>query len=475
MDTLYLKYRPKRFSEIVGQSHVKKLFKNALIKGKVSHSYLFAGPRGTGKTSTARILAKALNCEHPVDGYEPCNECESCIAIDSGKTMDIVEMDAASNRGIDEIRAIRDKVGYLPVESKYKVYIIDEVHMLTKEAFNALLKTLEEPPEHTFFILATTEMQKVPETILSRCQIVEFRRIPVDVIEKRLKEICEKEGIKYKDDAIKHIAKRAKGGMRDAISLLEETSRFSSANLTIENVLQVLGEVPESVVEEYISSMISGNADLLMSVIEKLELQGTDATNFLSQALDFVSNRILEPKMAEIGKFLSDLSYRLRFEERTMDTFKILSIFETLKHSHAETTNQEISKGLEEKTALTETSSKHEKVSSKIKSDVDKFVEWYAEEGDISIFACLAKAEIKDFADRLLIISDTPLCHEVLKSHTEEMGEEFKRITSREARILNAYSAISLNEIEPKTREALVKALSIFGGKVLPEGGEEIV
>ncbi len=468
MDNLYLKYRPKTFSQIVGQPHIVKLFENALKKEKVSHSYLFAGPRGTGKTSTARILAKALNCEHLVNGYEPCNECRSCVSIDSGRSMDVIEMDAASNRGIDEIRGIRDKVSYLPAESKYKVYIIDEVHMLTKEAFNALLKTLEEPPEHTFFILATTEMQKVPETILSRCQIVEFHRISNTVIEKRLKEICKKEGIKYQDEAIKHIAKRANGGMRDAISLLEEASRFSSLNITLEDVLQVLGEAPEEEVEKYVSALLNGNPDMLVSVIENIEKQGTDVESFLNQTLDFVSDRVLENEMAEIGKFILDLLYRLRFEERSLDIFKILSIFESLKHSNVDDSR-------ENEKEKVKTAKKIEKKSLTPKSDMEKFLEWYAKEGNISIFACLARAKMKDFANRLLVISDTPLCYDVLKADCDEMENEFEKLTSRKVKILIAYSAVPLSEIESKTREAIVKALSIFGGKVLPEGGEEIV
>ncbi len=473
METLYLKYRPKNFSEIVGQPHVKRLFKNALSKGMMSHSYLFAGPRGTGKTSTARILAKALNCENPTAGYEPCNKCPSCISIDSGKSLDVVEMDAASNRGIDEIRAIRDRVGYLPASSKYKVYIIDEVHMLTKEAFNALLKTLEEPPKHTFFILATTEMQKVPETVLSRCQIVEFHRISTDVIEKRLKEICENEGIKFEDDALKHIAKRSAGGMRDAIGLLEEISRFSSANVTLKDALFVLGEVPNEMVESYVSSLISGNVNSLISILETLEREGIEASNFCNQALDFVSEHITDVKMAEVGKFLCDLSQRLKFEEKTFDTFKVLSVFESLKSEKSET-----------KISIQETPSKEniiEKSSVKntedkvVKNDVDKLVEWYETKGDISIFACLARAELKDFGDRLLAISDTLLCHEILKSRAKEVEEDFERVFSRKVKLLSAYSAVPLNSIEEKTREAIVKALSIFGGKVLPEGGEEIV
>ena len=177
MEVLYRKYRPKSFSEIVGQDHVKKILTNALKMGRIAHAYIFAGPRGTGKTTTARILAKSLNCENRKDA-EPCNQCQSCISIDEGTFMDVVELDAASNRGIDEIRRIREGAGYRPIEGKYKVYIIDEVHMLTKEAFNALLKTLEEPPEHVVFVLATTNLEKVPPTIVSRCQVLEFKNLP---------------------------------------------------------------------------------------------------------------------------------------------------------------------------------------------------------------------------------------------------------------------------------------------------------
>ena len=472
METLYLKYRPKKFSDIVWQEHVKKLFSNALSKGMVSHSYIFSGPRGTGKTSTARILAKSLNCENPIDGYEPCNECTSCKTIDSGKSMDVVEMDAASNRGIDEIRAIRDKVAYLPVESKYKVYIIDEVHMLTKEAFNALLKTLEEPPEHTVFILATTEIQKVPETVKSRCQVVEFRRIPEESTKKHLIEICKNENIGFEMSALDHIAKRSTGGLRDAIGLLEEVSRFSSGDVTLNETLSMLGEVSAEMVEEYVSSIIKGNAELLLKLIDTIEEQGVEPLNFARQSLEFVSVKLLEPSMVEVGKFISDLVQRLKYEERQFDTFKVLSIFESMKHTETFSRSSEVIEKAESSN-IKEINPDSKK--SDIKTDVERLIEWYSTEGEISIFACLAKSSIKDFGDRVLAISDSELCHEFLKEGLKDIEGNFKRLTSREVKFLSAYSAVSIETMEPKMRDAVIRTLSIFGGKLLPEGGEEIV
>ncbi len=457
MQTLYLKYRPKNFEELAWQGHVKKLFKNALLKSQVAHSYLFSGPRGTGKTSTARILAKALNCENPVNGYEPCNKCDACVSIDTGRSMDVVEMDAASNRGIDEIRAIRDRVAYLPSELKYKIYIIDEVHMLTKEAFNALLKTLEEPPQHTVFILATTEMQKVPETVISRCQVVEFRRIPVKEIENRLISICEQEGFDFDLRAIAHIAKRATGGMRDAIGLLEEVARFSSSKISVDDVTFVLGEVSSQMVEEYVQALLNNESDALLSVLDSLEEKGIEAANFLNQVLDYVNEHILEDGSVEIGAFAAELLTRIKYDERP---FEILRIFSVLKTSKKSTFEKTLPVSKKEKN---------------IKNDAEKLVEWYAREGRMDVFACLATAQLRDFGDRLLVINSSELCHENLKVLRTEIEETFKKLTSRQITLVSAYSAIPIDDIEPKTREAIVRALSLFGGKLIPEGGEEIV
>ncbi len=463
METLYLKYRPKKFGDLIWQDHVKRLFANAISSGEISHSYLFSGPRGTGKTSTARILAKSLNCEKPIDGYEPCNECESCKVIDSGKSMDVVEMDAASNRGIDEIRAIRDRVAYLPIESKYKVYIIDEVHMLTKEAFNALLKTLEEPPKHTIFILATTEIQKVPDTVVSRCQVVEFRRIPVEFIKDHLVKICKMENMKFETEALEHIAKKSMGALRDAIGLLEEIARFSAGNVTLKDTLFVLGEVPIETVEEYVSSLSSGNAESLLRLMETIEENGIDPMNFAQETLEFVTSKLPDPVIAKIGKFVSDLIQRLKFEEKQFDTFKVLSVFEALNDKGEILPERSVLKVPKAEKAVS------------VKTDVDRLIDWYAKEGDMSVFACLAMSIVKDFGDRILVISKIPLHHELLKEKSKTIEMDFKRITSRDVKFVSAYSEIPIENIEPEIRESLVRTLSISGGKLLKEGGGEIV
>ena len=228
---LYRKWRPKTFSDLVGQEHVSRTLSQAIETGRVGHAYLFSGPRGTGKTSTAKILAKALNCEQGPT-TEPCNECESCRRVNDGTSMDVFEIDAASNRGIDEIRDLRETVKFAPANGKYKVYIIDEVHMLTSEAFNALLKTLEEPPERVVFILATTEVHKVPATIQSRCQRYDFKRIAVREIAERLRYVAENSEIKAEDAALALIARESAGGMRDALSTLDQCASLAEEQVT---------------------------------------------------------------------------------------------------------------------------------------------------------------------------------------------------------------------------------------------------
>ena len=231
---LYRKWRPKVFEDMIGQEHITRTLKNAVKNGRVSHAYLFCGPRGTGKTSAAKILAKALNCEKgpaPV----PCNQCSLCVGINRGRVMDVLEIDAASNRGIDEIRELRDKVRYGSAQARFKVYIIDEVHMLTPEAFNALLKTLEEPPENVVFILATTEPHKLPQTILSRCQRFDFRRIPIPVLIQGLSRVASGEKSEVEEDVLHLIARNSEGGMRDALGLLEQVISYSGDSITLDS------------------------------------------------------------------------------------------------------------------------------------------------------------------------------------------------------------------------------------------------
>ncbi|WP_448375522.1 DNA polymerase III subunit gamma/tau [Fervidobacterium sp.] len=285
MEALYRRYRPTKFSEIVGQEHIKRLLKNALRNKKINHAYIFAGPRGTGKTTTARILAKSLNCENNQYG-EPCNECSSCRAIDSGSHLDVIELDAASNRGIDEVRKIRDGVNFTPVMGKYKVYIIDEVHMLTREAFNALLKTLEEPPGHVVFVLATTNPEKIPPTIISRCHVLEFRNISKDEMTLRLREISSNEGYDISDDALEKIVKKASGGLRDALSILEQVVRYSGGEITGDVVNEALGLVSDETVDTFLEAILLGNVDTIDGILEEVYMERGDFDTFLSQVVE---------------------------------------------------------------------------------------------------------------------------------------------------------------------------------------------
>ncbi|MFC6333924.1 DNA polymerase III subunit gamma/tau [Paenibacillus septentrionalis] len=270
---LYRSWRPQMFKDMVGQQHIIQTLQNAIREQRVSHAYLFNGPRGTGKTTTAKVLAKAVNCEHG-PAIEPCNECATCIGITEGHIMDVVEIDAASNRGIDEIRDIRDKVRYAPTEVRYKVYIIDEVHMLTAEAFNALLKTLEEPPAHVIFILATTEPHKLPATIISRCQRFDFRQVSTAEQVARLDEICREEGIAATEEALSYIARLSEGGMRDAISLLEQTAAFSNRNITLEAAVDVTGGIAAEQFYKLAEAIQAKNAAEMLPLVEQLMLAG---------------------------------------------------------------------------------------------------------------------------------------------------------------------------------------------------------
>ena len=255
---LYRKYRPSEFEDVKGQDHIVTTLKNQIKADRIGHAYLFCGTHGTGKTTVAKIFAKAVNCEHPVDG-SPCGECQSCKAIAAGSSMNVIEIDAASNNGVENIRQIREEVSYSPTQGKYKVYIIDEVHMLSIGAFNALLKTLEEPPSYVIFILATTESHKIPITILSRCQKYDFRRISIETISARLMDLLEQEGVEAEEKAVRYVAKAGDGSMRDALSLLDQCIAFYLGEpLTYDHVLEVLGAVDTEVFSRLLRSILAG-------------------------------------------------------------------------------------------------------------------------------------------------------------------------------------------------------------------------
>jgi len=270
---LYRKWRSQGFDDVIGQGPIVRTLKNAVKNNRLAHAYLFSGPRGTGKTSVARILAKALNCRTGPTP-DPCLKCDLCVKIRDGHSVDVIEIDAASNRGIDEIRDLREKVRYAPVEGRYKVYIIDEVHMLTSEAFNALLKTLEEPPAHTIFVLATTELQKVPVTISSRCQRLDFARIPLPLIVEHLKEVAKKEKFSIDDRALNLVARSSEGSMRDAISLLDQLVSFCGQKIRLDDVVMVLGTADEEFLFTMLESIASGEVSKGLSLVEKAVAEG---------------------------------------------------------------------------------------------------------------------------------------------------------------------------------------------------------
>lgn len=290
---LYRKWRPSTFDEVKGQDHIVTTLKNQVVNDRIGHAYLFCGTRGTGKTSVAKILAKAVNCAHPVDG-NPCGECEVCRAVAAGASMNVIEIDAASNNGVDNIREIKEEVAYPPTQGRFKVYIIDEVHMLSIGAFNALLKTLEEPPAYVIFILATTEAHKIPITILSRCQRYDFKRISIDTISARLSELMVAEDISADERALRYVAKAADGSMRDALSLLDQCLAFyMGQELKYENVLEVLGAVDTEVFSDFFRGIVAGDAIGLIHKLEKIIIDGRDLSQFVSDFTWYLRNLML--------------------------------------------------------------------------------------------------------------------------------------------------------------------------------------
>lgn len=330
---MYRKFRPSRFEDVKGQDHIVTTLRNQIKSDRIGHAYLFCGTRGTGKTSVAKLFAKAINCKNP-QGENPCLECECCKAIQAGASMDVIEIDAASNNGVDNIRQIVEEVQYPPTEGRYKVYIIDEVHMLSIGAFNALLKTLEEPPAYVVFILATTEVHKLPITILSRCQRYDFKRISLDDISNRITELLGIEGLEADEDAIRYVAKAADGSMRDALSLLDQCLAFNyGKRLTYDMVLDVLGAVDSSVFSNIVRGVIAGDVSTVIGLLENAVMEGRELTQFVSDLTWYLRNLLLA-KTSDDMSIISDMSKeavsKLKDEARLVDSSLIIRYIRVL-------------------------------------------------------------------------------------------------------------------------------------------------
>ena len=337
---LYRKYRPKTLEDVCGQDVIVKIIKNSIINNQINHAYLFAGPRGTGKTSIAKIFAKIINCENPVD-CKPCGKCTSCMQENNS---DIIEIDAASNNGVDEIRELRNKVNLLPAYGKYKVYIIDEVHMLTQGAFNALLKTLEEPPAHVIFILATTDPHKVLETILSRCQRLDFKKISNEAIVENLDKIARKENIDVDKEALNEIAKLADGGMRDSVGMLDQARAYTEGKITVNDIHDINGTLTEKDLKELLENIIENKLDIVLEKIDKYNDKGKNFVKLIEEFIDFIRNILL---FKEAPKYFKErVSNTENYEEISpkISISELFSIIETLNKYSFEMKNNNNSK-----------------------------------------------------------------------------------------------------------------------------------
>lgn len=369
---LYRVWRSQRFDDVVGQKAITQTLKNAIVQKKTSHAYLFTGPRGTGKTSAAKIFAKAINCKHSQDG-EPCNVCETCVAITEGRLNDVIEIDAASNNGVEEIRDIRDKAKYAPTQAEYKVYIIDEVHMLSTGAFNALLKTLEEPPQNVIFILATTEPHKIPLTIISRTQRFDFKRISTQDIVDHMAHIMQEMALDYEEQALYVIGRAAEGGMRDALSILDQTISFSDEKVTLEDAMQVTGSLTYEMMDHYIQCCVAGDVERALEGLESILGEGKEARRFLEDLLLYCLDLLMyqqapkllaekagtlteafkelatqtpAEKIYQLIQILSDTQNEIRFTNNAniyleVATVKLAKTVQPNKHNTPETANQD--------------------------------------------------------------------------------------------------------------------------------------
>ncbi len=441
------KYRPQKFSEVTGQEFITETLKNAIKSGRFAHAYIFAGPRGVGKTTTARIVAKALNCENPSEG-EPCNACPHCIEIAKGSHPDVIEIDAATNRGIDQIRELRESVHYSPAKGKRKVYIIDEFHMLTREAFNALLKTLEEPPNHVVFILATTEIDKIPPTILSRCQKFIFRKIPQEQIVETLSQICKKEGVEFEREALELIAVASEGCMRDAESLLDQSIALGEGKVTAGLVSEFLGVLTGRDLRELLELGFEGEKEKLKEKLSNLEGSGYNPVFISKQLLNFVEKEFLRA---------SNFS-----EEEMIAAFKLLSkgYEDLVKHPYPYTV---LLFSLYSLSYFREVKKLEEILRSGVKPELPRGTEKKTENYDpVKTYA----ERIEESEEEVRIYPKNETCYKVLSKRLKQLQERFGKRVSLEIPKFEE-RVVGRKSISSDSDKVINKLVELFNAKVI--------
>ncbi len=467
------KYRPKTFDEIVGQEAIVRTLKNALKLNRFSHAYIFSGSRGLGKTTTARILTKCLNCEKGITD-EPCGVCENCIEIDRGSFPDMYEIDAASNRGIDDIRALRENVTYAPIKGRYKVYIIDEAHMLTREAFNALLKTLEEPPPHNIFILATTELHKIPETIKSRCQTFIFKPPSIPQIQSYLKRILEKENIPYEEKALHLLAEASAGGLRDAASLLDQAVTFGEGKVDTKSVEELLGIIPQKIVDRFLQLLKEKDIKTLIKGLEKLDSEGYDLSVFWKQVLDNIHEELISITTEEKGRIFSkedieDLIYiqtifsKALTEARNYPNPKHIYELAVLKLKYIKnlvSIKELIQGGIKVSTTTKEIPEKEQKETEKKIFSVQEAVLKAGKEAGGIVAAALKKANIKELEDEFIILVDKSLM-DIINDKLDIISKYFPKPVRVEG------LEVKKEKKTKKRDESVDKVLELFKGKII--------
>jgi len=462
------KYRPKNFGEVVGQEAVVKTLSNAIKLDRLSHAYIFAGSRGLGKTTIARIITKCLNCEKGITD-NPCGECENCREIEKGSFPDMYEIDAASNRGIDDIRSLRDNVSYAPIKGRYKVYIIDEAHMLTREAFNALLKTLEEPPPNNIFILATTELHKIPDTIRSRCQTFIFRPPSKTQIKDYLKRILEKEGIKYDEEALDLISGASEGGVRDAASILDQAVIYGSGEVKIDTTQELLGVIPEEILKEFLKNLKEKNLKELIKTVERLDKDGYDLTVFWNQVTekihkDLVSlvlgekTEIFEKQDLELLIYTSDIFKKASLEARSFNDKKDVYQLAILKIRFMKNLiplKEILEKGIPSSEPIKKEEKKEEGF------DLQKAILKIGKEAGGIISGALKNASIRENEDSFTIMVDRTVS-DLLNDRIDIIQKYFpKPVNIEEIEIK------SDRKKQKKRDESVEKVLELFDGKLI--------